>query len=229
MAVLSVLSITPLVFKIQNRTGVHLEATTLSVYGRLLRHFRIATPMSPRRRYHAVVCVMSTEHRHLATKCTPRRRRFSCRLVHNEREDEIRRRAPLQRHQGIFSPSPHGGRHLVIRHRALVVSSKQDLIVELPEELERDPGDVEAANEVPRDEGIENLLCDVQSREVLHLELTFSSRHGPSAIRELVLRAHLASVELIFQEEAKVRGLVGRQLLVDREEILESIANDLET
>ena len=169
---------------------------------------------------------MGTEHRHLATKCTPWSRRLSGSLVHNEREDEIRRRAPLQRHQGIFSPSPRGRRHLVIRRRALLVFSKQDFIVELPEELERDLGNVEAANEIPRDEGIENLLCDVQTREVLHLELAFSGRQGPG-VRKPVLRAHLASVQLILQEETKVRGLVGRQLLVDREEILEGITNYL--
>jgi hypothetical protein len=151
---------------------VCLEATIVSVYERLLRDFRIAAPVGPRRRDHAFECVVNTEHRHLATKCTPRRLRLSGRLVHDEREDEVRWRAALQRNQGILSPSPHIGRHLVIRHRALVVCSRRCPDVELPEELKRDLGNTEAANEVPRDEGIENLLCDVQNREVLHLEPT---------------------------------------------------------
>lgn len=124
---------------------------------------------------------MSTENRHLAAKCTPRRFRLSGCLVHNEREDEVRWRAALQRKQGIVSPSLQRGRHPVIRRRALLVCSNRCPDVELPEELKRDLGDTEAADEVPRDECIENLLCDVERREVLHLDPT----EFQSEVREL--------------------------------------------
>ena len=149
---------------------------------------------------------MSTENRHLAAKCAPRRLRLSGYLVHNEREDEVRWRTALQRNQGIVSPILQRGRHPVIRRRALLVCSNRCPGIELPEELERDLGDIEAANEVPRNEGIENLLCDVERREVLHLEPT----KFQSVVRELLFGAYLASVQFIFQEEAKVWGLVVR-------------------
>jgi hypothetical protein len=180
--------------------------------------------VGPRRRDHTSECVINTEHRHLAAKCTPGRLWLSGRLVHDEWEDEVRWRAALQRKQGILSPSPQSERHPVIRRRALVVCPRRCPDVELPEELERDLGNTEAANVVPREEGIENLLCDVQNRKVLHLEPKSSSM-----TRELVFGAYLASVQLVFQEEAIVWRLVGRQFLIDRKQFLESVTDDLET
>ena len=92
---------------------------------------------------------MCTEHRYLATKCTPRCLRLSICLVENEGEDKVGRRVRLERNEGISSPSPDRRRHIVVRRRAFVVCSNWDLIVELPEELERDLSDIETANEVP--------------------------------------------------------------------------------
>jgi hypothetical protein len=71
-----------------------------------------------------MVCVLCTKNRHLAAKCTPRCLRPSGDLVHNKREDKVRRRAPLERNQGVLGPSPHGGRHIFIRGRALFVGPR---------------------------------------------------------------------------------------------------------
>jgi hypothetical protein len=64
----------------------------------------------------------------------------------------------------VLSAEAHRKCHLVIRRRVLAVCSKYDLIVELLEELERDPGDIEGSNEVPsRVECAENLLRNVEN------------------------------------------------------------------
>ena len=167
---------------------------------------------------------MRTEHGHLAAKRSQRRVWLSCCFVHNERKNKVRGRSPLQRNQGILGPSLHSGRHLVIRRRALVVCSKWDLIVELLEELERDLGYIETADEVPSVECIENLFCDVECIGVLYLAPTFSKQGSEC----LVFRTYLASEQLIFQVGTKVRELVGRKLLVDWVECLVGIADDLE-
>ena len=125
---------------------------------------------------------MRTEYRHLATKCSQRRVWLSCCFIHNERENKVRGCSPLQRNQGILGPSLHSGRHFVIRCRALVVCSKWDLIVELLEELERDLGDIETADEVPSVECIENLLCDVECVGVLYLVAPTFSQQDPECL-----------------------------------------------
>jgi hypothetical protein len=113
---------------------------------------------------------MGAEYRDLATKCTTWWGRLSGCLVHNEREHEVGWCAPLQRNQGLLGPRLHIGRQFLIRRRALRVFSDFDAFVKLPEELERDLCNAEAADEVPRNECVENLLGDVKSRKVLYLE-----------------------------------------------------------
>jgi hypothetical protein len=168
---------------------------------------------------------MGAEHRDLATKCTTWWDRLSGGLVHNEREHKVRWCAPLQRNQSLLGPSLHIRRQLLIRRRALEVFSDLDVFVELLEELERDLCNAEAADEIPRNECVKNLLGDVESCEVLHLEPN-SAEAVPAAIRQL--GSYLPSVQLVFKEESKVRRLVGRQSLVNGEQFLECVPNNLE-
>ena len=46
-----------------------------------------------------------------------------------------------------------------------------DLLVELPEKLERDVRYFELADDVPCDKRVKDLFCDVERRKVLHLGL----------------------------------------------------------
>ena len=49
-----------------------------------------------------------------------------------------------------------------------------DGLVELLKELERDNRDFQLANDVPRDERVKDLFCDIERRKVLHLEYEMS-------------------------------------------------------
>jgi hypothetical protein len=126
--------------------------------------------IGPRRRDETIVRVVSTEHGNLAAKCAPRRLRLSRSLVHYQREDEVRGRALGERPQGVLGPSFQGVRQLFVRFGTLAVHPDFDLLVELLEELERDVSDLQLADDVPRDERVKYLFCDVERRKVLHLE-----------------------------------------------------------
>ena len=132
--------------------------------------------MSPRRRDEAIVRVVSTEHGNLAAKCALRRLRLSRSLGHYQREDEIRGRALGERPQGVLGPGFQGVRQLVVCFGTLAVHPNFDLLVELLEELERDFRDFQLADDVPCDERVKYLLCDVERRKVLHL----GGRHSRS-------------------------------------------------
>lgn len=63
----------------------------------------------------------------------------------------------------------------VVRFGTLAVRPNSDLLIELLEELERDARDFQLADDVPRDERVKDLFCDVERRKVLHLELETQS------------------------------------------------------
>jgi hypothetical protein len=125
--------------------------------------------IGPRRRDEATVRVVRTKHGNLAAECASRRLGFSRSLVHYQREDEVFGRALGERPQGVLGPSFQGARQLVVRFGALAVHPDFDLLVELPEEFERDTGDFQLADDVPCDERVKDLFCDVERRKVLDL------------------------------------------------------------
>ena len=114
--------------------------------------------------------VVSTEHGNLAAKCTSRGHRLSRSLVHYQREDEVLGRALGERSQGVLGPSFQGVRQPVVRFGTLAVHPNFDVLVELLEELERDARDFQLTDDVPCDERVKDLFCDVERRKVLHLE-----------------------------------------------------------
>ena len=93
----------------------------------------------------------------------------------------------------------------------------------MPEELERNARDFELADFVPRDECVKDLFCDVERREVLNLRRYV--REGSSSSRK---GAHVSSEKLVFEEETEVRGLIERELFVDREKLPKGVADDFE-
>jgi hypothetical protein len=113
--------------------------------------------------------VVRTKHGNLAAKCASRRLRFSRSLVHYQREDEILGRALGERPQGVLGPGFQGARQLAVRFGTLAVHPNFDLLVELPEELEGDAGDFQLADDVPCDERVKDLFCNVERRKVLYL------------------------------------------------------------
>lgn len=117
-----------------------------------------------------MVRVVSTEHGNLAAECAARRLRFSRSLVHYQREDEVFGRALCQRPQGVLGPSFQGVRQPIVRFGTLAVHPNFGVLVDLLEELERDFRDFQLADDVPCDERVKDLLCNVERRKVLHLE-----------------------------------------------------------
>ena len=127
--------------------------------------------IGPRGRDEAIVRVVSTEHGNLAAQCPTRGRGLSCGLVHYQRKDKIIGRALSERPQGVLGPGFQGGRQLIVRLGALSVRPNLDFLVKLPEEFERDMRDFEMANNVPSDERVKDLFCDVERRKILYLKL----------------------------------------------------------
>ena len=117
-----------------------------------------------------MVRMVRTKHGNLAAKCASRRLRFSRSLVHYQREDEVLGRAHGERPQGVLGPSFQGARQLAVRLGTFAVHANLDPLVELAEELERDVGDFQFADNVPCDERVKDLFCDVERRKVLHLK-----------------------------------------------------------
>jgi hypothetical protein len=126
--------------------------------------------MGPRGRDKAIVRVVGTEHGDLAAKRTARRLRQARRLIHDQGKDEIGRRAFLERTEGVLGRLLEGGRQFPVRMGFLAVFPNLDLLVELAEELERDARDLEFTEDVPCDECVKDLFCDVERREVLDLK-----------------------------------------------------------
>ena len=106
--------------------------------------------------------MVSTEHGNLAAKCASRWLRLSRSLVHYQWEDEVRGRALGERPQGVIGPSFQGVRQPVVRFGALAVHPNFDVLIEFLEELERDARDFQLADDVPCDERVKDLLCDVE-------------------------------------------------------------------
>lgn len=152
-------------FEVQVRVRVRVR-----VEGHLRPYFLgTGIAVGPRRRDEAAVRVVGAKHGNLAAKCASGRLGFSRGLVHDQREDEILGRAHGKRPQGVLGPSFQGARQVAVRFGALAVHPDFDLLVELPEELEGDAGDFQLADDVPCDERVKDLLCDVERRKVLYL------------------------------------------------------------
>ena len=147
--------------QVRVRVEVHLHPYFLST----------GIAIGPRRGDDTIVRVVCTEHGNLAAKRASRRHRLSRSLVHYQWEDEVLGRALGERPQGVLGPSFQSVGQPVVCFGTLGIHPNFDLLVELLEELERDTRDLQLADDVPCDERVKDLFCDVERREVLHLQL----------------------------------------------------------